>query len=505
MLPAVAAAAAAFALGWLAYILLWRPLAFAAHFARHGVRGPRFRPLLGELPEIISSVKSSDCFSWSKECHAKFGRSWVSFFGPLPRLVIADAELAQDVLTRQHACYNKSSEGRRIMKPLLGNGLFFSEGELWKRQRALINPAFHAVCLQQMVGLMETATRECVQRWLTKNSGADGHVRVELHREMAAVTLDIVASATLGSSFRDRPEVNAAVYTAFCTVLHELQERSLGLIGLVPLLEHLPTPAYRRIWRGVAEIRRIVMGVIEARRRGECQALTEGRDLLDLILAARHADSGDGMSEEMLRDEAMTFMLAGHETTALLMTWTLAELARRPALWAACRAEALSAAAEGGGRWTWDILKRLPLIDAVLSETLRYHPPVPLLRRIAVRDHQLSDGTLVPAGTPVSINVFLLHRSKAHWGEDADEFRPERFMSDEGGVRRHSHCYLPFGVGPRKCIGMQFARIEAKMILATLVTGFGTLELEEGTLVVPELSLTLRSKHPLPARLRPKA
>lgn len=466
----VAAAAAA------AYEFLWRrPRAVLAHYASQGVGAVPFRPLLGELPELWRSIRSDDVWRCDREARAAHGPVYTTCFGPLPRLVVCDGALADEVLTRAARHYQKTVAGKRILGPLLGRGLFFSEGDFWRQQRSAITPAFHHASLVRMVSLMAGCAAEAVARW-------DG--TVEVHRELSALTLDIVAGAALGSSFRDRPEVAVAVYDAFGRALEDIQARNLSVIGLLPVVSSLPTPGKRRIDAAVRTINEVVTGVVEDRRAGRSSSMCDGRDLLDHMLEARPA-----MSDKQIKAETMTMLLGGHETTSNLAAWALSELAARPELQRRLREETDDAL--GGAAPDWEGVKRLPLLDAALKETLRLYPPVPYVRRTALEDHEVG-GIRVLAGTQVSVCAYLMQRDTALWGDDAAAFRPERWLAD--GFRPPRGAFLPFGLGPRRCIGQSFAMVEAKVMLACMLQRheFG---LAPGQTIVPELNLVMRPRN----------
>lgn len=479
-LTAYAAAVAVLVAVAAAYEMLWRrPRSFIAHYSAQGLGSVPFRPLVGELPELIRSIRSDDVWSCDRAARAAHGAVYTTCFGPLPRLVVCDPDVANDVLARRAKHYQKTPAGRRILGPLLGRGLFFSEGELWRRQRGLISPAFHFANLQQMVRLMAEASRQALDGWAARFGGGD----VEVHRELSSLTLDVLASAALGSSFRDEPAVATAVYDAFGRALEDIQARNLSVIGLLPVVSSIPTPGKRRIDAAVKAINEVVTRVIEDRREGRSRSLCDGDDLLDHMMRS-------GMGDELVRAETMTQLLAGHETTSNLVAWAVSLLGSRPRLRARLRAEA-SAALGGAAEPTWDTLKRLPLMAAVLNETMRLFPPVPYIRRIALEDNE-AGGVRVRAGTVVSVCTYLLHRDAGLWGDDAADFVPDRWLAD--GFRPRAGSFFPFGLGPRRCIGQTFAVAEAKVILSGMLLRHD-FELAPGQKIVPELNLVMRPRH----------
>jgi len=416
--------------------------------------------------------------------------------------VICDAEAALDVLSRHAKHYHKM--GKYLLDPLVGNGLIFSEDEFWRSQRTLINPAFHAVNLKQMVNVMVSCTSKCLEKWAVDiDRLASAHactsrppsIELELHRSISALSLDIIASAVLGSGFSESPETIAAVYNAFTSVLDDIQGRNVKVIGLIPVLNRLPTAGYRRIKRGVQRIQTVVTDLILKRQEGQTHSLCDGKDLLDLLLEVRDPATGKAMDFVQIKDECMTFVMAGHEATANLLSWCLHSLMTHPDAWNLCVEEVDAVLVDKA--LDYDSLKELKFIDACLEETLRLYPPVPWYRRQAISDHTIAFGEgssrkqiLVPKGTCVSVNAFLLHREPKHWGPDAERFIPHRFLER---TKRPVCAYMPFGAGPRACIGQNFAKLEAKVQLAAIVSRF-KMDLTPGQKVVPDLNLTLRPR-----------
>ena len=353
------------------YVGLIKPFMTIRMFAKQGVPGVPFRPFLGELPDVIASIKSDDCWTADRTFVRQYGGVYTTCFGPFPRLVLTDPRYIQDVLVRKSKSYHKTDEGKRVLGPLLGEGLFFSEDSTWKKHRSMINPAFHAVNLKNMMSIMSEATELAVSRWTLLVGGKDAGP-IDIHKEMSNLTLDIVATATMGSSFRNSPEVGEAVYTAFTSVLDDIQKRNLNLTGLIPGLNSLPTASLRRIQDGVQRIQDVVMKVVNDRRKGSSHSLCDGKDLLDLILEARSED-GYKLSEVQIKDEAMTFILAGHETTSNLLTWTVAVLGQRKDVQDKCHEE-INRVFKEHGEFSFDALKDMPVSCMLLLCLERMYP-----------------------------------------------------------------------------------------------------------------------------------
>ncbi len=336
-------------------------------------------------------------------------------------------------------------KGRALQrsKMLLGEGLLTSEGELWRRQRRLVQPAFHADLLhgygRQMVACVHDRVDD---RW------TDGGT-VELHQEMAGLTLSIVGQALFGADLRGD---TAQVSDALTTMVTQFQRR---ILPGTELLDALPTPGNLRGLRAVQHLDDVVARTVEARRRRDGDG-----DVLGMLLAS-------GMPDRQVRDEVMTLLLAGHETTANALTWSWFLLTRQPA----ARARLVAEADALGADPTADDVSRLPFTRAVLAEAMRLYPPAWSLGRRLVQD-VVVDGWTMPAGSLVVASQWVLHRDPRFW-PDAHRFVPERWLTtdgtfDESAPGQPRGAWFPFGLGQRVCVGESFAWLEGVLVLASV-------------------------------------
>jgi cytochrome P450 len=369
----------------------------------------------------------------------------------------------------------------RLNPAVFGNGLLTSEGDFWLRQRRLMQPAFARARLTGLAPEMVAAAVRLLERW------APGRV-VDVEAEMMLLTMDIAARTLLGVDATADAE-------AVADAIGVLQDSFLTLFTRpVPLPLWLPTPLHRRIHRAVYRLDTILYRFI-AQRRAEPR---ERGDVLSLLLHARDEADGTGMSDRQVRDEAMTLFLAGHETTALALSWAWYLLATHP--------EAEARLAEewqqvlGGRDPTSDDLPRLRYTETVVHEALRLYPPAAVFGREALRECELG-GYRVPRGTTVIMSPWVLHRDP-RWWDEPEAFRPERWATGHP-ARTPKYAYAPFGGGPRLCIGSGFAVMEAVLILATLGQRY-RFTVVPGHRVEPFPTFTLRLAHGLPARLEPR-
>jgi cytochrome P450 len=387
-------------------------------------------------------------------------------------VLFAPREIEAALATRARSLVK--GRGLRAADRVFGKGLLTSEGELWARQRSLIQPAFHRERIQ---GYARTMSRLAAER---AASFAPGQTR-DLHAEMMSLTLAIVGETLFGS---DVAGAAGAVGEALGVALEEFPALLNPLRRLLSRI--LPTPRARRLEAAVDRLDAIVLGLVAERRRSGADS-GGGSDVLSMLLAA-------GMDDRQVRDEAMTLFLAGHETTALALTFALHLLALHPE----ADARAASELASLGGPAGFDDLPRLPYLDAVVKEALRLYPPAWAITRLAIEDVDLA-GLRVRKGDSVLVTPWVTHRD-ARLFPEPQRFRPERWLDSPPPPR---FAYLPFGAGPRVCIGASFAQTEAVLVLAALLSRF-RFELARDPAVELQASITLRPKGGMPMTLKPR-
>ncbi len=386
-------------------------------------------------------------------------------------VVLSAAEYAHAVLVEQAANFEKTIMVRANLGALIGNGLVTSENEFHRRQRKLVAPAFQHRRIAAYGEIMARYTEEQIASW------RDGSM-IDLAHEMMRLTLRIVGKTLFDADvLHEADELGEALTTA----LKWTNER---FATLVRTPASWPTRGNRRFRAAQARLDATVYRMIEERRRsGEDRG-----DLLSMLLAARDEDDGSFMTDQQVRDEAMTLFLAGHETTANALAWTLYSLSAEPTVVARLQAEGAGVLA--GQTPTFEHLARLPYALQVFKEGLRLYPPAPMISRQAQAPFTLGTYHL-PAGTVVVISPYVLHREPAYF-PDPERFDPERWTA-ANEARLPRQAYMPFGGGPRICIGNQFAMMEGQLILATLMQRLN-LQLVPGQTIVPEAIITLRPR-----------
>lgn len=387
------------------------------------------------------------------------------------------------VLVDEAGRYRKQTRGYREMARVVGQGLLTAEDEHWLRQRRLAAPAFHKKRIEAFAGAFSSIAREEAENW------AAGRVRDVAH-DMMSITLRIVEKTLFSSEAQgaERDLVGQALTVGLGEIVYRMDSP-----WALPMW--VPVPRNRRYRRAIDDLNRVVDGIIAGRRQARALPSEEKPgDLLDMLMEAKDEATGESMTDRQLRDEVMTILLAGHETTAMTLSWTLLLLAQNPE-WEAKLREEL-APLEGRAPTLAD-LSRLPVVDRVVHESLRIYPPAWVVARACVEEDQ-APGLRVRPGDWVFLSPFLLHRRPDLW-PDPLRFDPDRFLP-EAVASRHRYAWVPFSTGQRKCIGDQFALMEAKLVLAVLLQRFRFRMVTDHP-VVPEPLVTLRPKDGLLMRL----
>jgi cytochrome P450 len=394
--------------------------------------------------------------------HFRIGRIHLFFFN--------HPELVREVLVTRNASFMKGLALQRT-KIVLGEGLLTSEGELHKRQRRLAQPAFHRQRIHHYGEVMVEKASRARERW------TDGE-ELDVAHEMMRLTLAVVAKTLFDADVDDEADEIGAALTELMLMFPLLLHPLSALIVRMPFL-----PQVRRFRHALARLDRTIYGIIEERRR----AGVDRGDLLSMLLLATDVE-GDGgtMSDRQLRDETMTIFLAGHETTANALAWTLYVLARHPEVERELHRE-LDDVLEGGVATPADY-SRLPYTEMVLAESMRVFPPAWGIGRFATEDVTIGEWT-VPKGALVLVSQWVTHHDARFW-PDPERFDPQRFTADAKASRSKT-AYFPFGAGSRVCIGESFAWMEGVLLLATIAQKWRFLR---GNDVDPVALLTLRPK-----------
>lgn len=426
-------------------------------------------PIWGHLPAF-----RADRLAFLELCARSAGDIVPVRLGPIRIMLLNHPDLVEEVLVAKNKSFRKHFALRQA-RPSLGEGLLTSEGETWRRQRKLAQPAFHRDRIAAYAEIMVRRTLNRLATW------SHGQTR-DLHEDMMSLTLEIVSECLFGA---DVSGSTAAAGAAMDVLTRAFTER---VNRLIPVPSFIPTPSNVRFNRAKRRLEEILKGIIAERRR-----LGEDRgDLLAMLLAATDEESGARMTDKMLRDEAMTLFLAGHETTANTLVWAFYALAKHPRAEERLHAELTEAL--GSRPPECADLARMPYVEAVILETLRLHPTVWLLGREALEPVEIG-GARIAKGMTVWMSQWVIQRDPRFFA-DPLAFEPERWL--DGLIKRiPRYAYFPFGGGPRICIGDGFAKTEAALLLAAIAQRY-KLSLVPGAVVEHVPTITLRPAGAVP-------
>ena len=441
--------------------------------------GPKGSAVWGHMPAF-----RRDPLNFVLHCAQEYG-DWVPLrLGPRRAFLVNGPDDIEEILVTQYRHFSKGP-GLRRSKLLFGNGLLTSEGDFWRRQRKLAQPAFHRERIAAYAQIMVDETRSYVSGWKA------GETR-DIYHEMTQLTMPIALRTLFGSELENLERVSHSV-----ELTQSHYRKWIHLLTMLP--GWIPTPRLPGLNRAVTELDSIVYKLIADRR-----ASGEDRgDLLSMLLRAQveetegdnKSEIGAEMTDKQLRDEVLTLFLAGHETTALTLTWTLYLLAQYPDVEAKVRAE-LQAALGDRPATAADKLN-LKYTEQVIQESLRLYPPAWVMGRSALEDCNIG-GHAVAQGNTIIISQWAAHRNPRFFPEP-ETFRPERWEGDFARVLP-KYAYFPFGGGPRVCIGNTFALMESVLVLATLLQSC-RFQLAPDQNIVLQPAVTLRPRDGIQMKL----
>jgi cytochrome P450 len=401
--------------------------------------------------------------------------------GTRPLVWVTEPTFIKTILLDERDAYQKLAQ-IRLLSPLLGKGILTSEGADWKWQRQTSAPMFRHQEVMSFVPQFIRATDDMLARWRQAGSGA---LR-PIEHEMTRVTFDIISATLLPSADHT---VGVAVERA--TAQFQKAGSWAQLYAITSMPRWLPRPGRKRMDMATRHLREAVAAMLKEHRTHQ----TDRDDLMGRLMKSRDPESGQLMNDEQLIDNLLTFYLAGHDTTAKALTWTLYILSQSPE-WTAALTDEIARVA-GGQSISAAHIDQLVLTGQVVKESMRIYPPVPMVTRQAVRDARLGSHD-IKAGTSIVMPIYAIHRHRKRW-QDADVFDPTRFApGKEGAISRYQ--YMPFGAGPRICIGMAFALVEATAILARILQ-HARLEALEGYVPTPIGRVTLTPKGGMPLKV----
>ncbi|CAK9866406.1 unnamed protein product [Sphagnum jensenii] len=511
---------------------IWRPMKLIRECKKQGIPAFPFVPFLGQMPAIDKALKggrngvelmsSEDMVAVLRKCYETYGKVFCFNIGKTVRLSIADPHLIKDILALNVDSYTKPLHIRVL--GLLGNGLFASSGNVvWAPQRQLFNPALHNKEVKSKLPTIVDCAHAATERWAMEVNS--GRTEVDMYQKFLELTLDVIGKSGFGVQIDAGSESSTKVIQSFNQYLYDSRELIFGLPAVIPGYSYLSQRIMKRIAKERQWLESFMGDIIHNRQRqlrhghgsnGAAAAPNNLHDdLLDIMIekvpqSTRPKkkitpETSTRLSRDQLMNNAQTFLLAGHETTASLLTWTIYLLAEHPLWQERARAEVEEFCHQGGDQFAQE-LNRMKTVTMILYESMRLFPPVPLIGRTCIENNTIganstttpTTGKLVIAkGLEIVIPVAMVHRDPGIWGDDADQFQPARFANGISGACGNPFAFIPFGGGPRTCIGQTLALSEARTVLAAMLPMFSW-TLAPGFRNILDVTLTLQPKFGMP-------
>ncbi|XXG61647.1 hypothetical protein AAC387_Pa05g0202 [Persea americana] len=484
------------------HVFWWRPMKLGKYLKDQGINGPPYRLVVGNImdearlkneselrPMDLSHAIVPRVIPFLHQTFESYGRISMTWFGASPRVSIMDPELIREVLTDKSGHFEKTKLSP-VFKVLV-TGLVNLDGEKWAKHRRIINPAFHQEKLKRMLPAFHASCCELISRW-EESVGSEGSCELDVWPEFQDFTGDVISRTAFGSSYKKGMRI-----LQLQTEQAQLISHSVKSI-FIPGYRFLPVKVNNRRNEINKEVCSLLRGMIKEREREMKMENVGNNDLLGLLMESNFRDSQEqgnsdaaAMTIEEVIGECKLFYFAGQETTAVLLTWTIIVLSMHRNWQLQAREEVLQVFGEN--KPDFDGLNHLKTVTMILYEVLRLYPPVVYTARCVDKPTKLGDITL-PPGAQVSLPTLLIHHDPEIWGEDVDEFKPERFSEGVAKASKNQIVFFPFSWGPRICIGQNFALLEAKMALAMILQHF-SFELSPSYAHAPCTVITLQPQH----------
>ncbi|CAK9141020.1 unnamed protein product [Ilex paraguariensis] len=492
-------------LTWAWRVVNWvwlRPKYIEKCLRQQGLCGNSYRLLYGDTKEMAmmrkeakrKSIDLSDnilprVLPFYHHIINKYGKNSFSWIGPVARVNIIEPELIKELLTNNYV-FKKPTPNP--LAKFLVTGLGGYEGEKWAKHRKIINPAFHLDKLKCMVPAMYQSCHELISEWemlVSKNSWCELDVQPYLQN----LTSNVISRTAFGSSYEEGRNIIQLQKEQAQLTLQVLQS------VYIPGWRFLPTERNKRMKGINKELHALFTGIINKKEKAkQLGKASDDDDLLSMMLKSNWKEIREnenkedvGMSIDEVIEECKTFYLAGQESTSNLLLWTMVVLSMYPIWQVRAREEVWHVF--GNNKPDFDGLNRLKIVTMILYEVLRLYPPATILTRIIYKKTKLGDMTL-PPGVQFLLPILLVHHDHELWGQDAKEFKPERFAEGIAKATKHQFSYFPFSSGPRKCIGNNFAMMEAKLAIAMILQRF-SFELSPSYVHAPSYVVTMQPQH----------
>ncbi|XP_074280768.1 cytochrome P450 CYP72A616-like [Silene latifolia] len=490
----------------------WKPKRLGKQLKLQGIKGNHYKVLLGDMKELVNQYKEA----WSKPSNLnhqiaarvdpfthtmvdKYGKVSLCWTGPTPSLVIKDPEMIKQVLINKQGHFQKPYINPLIL--VLTKGITTLEGDKWAKHRKIINPAFHIQKLKGMVPVMAATCNEFIDRWRSMINPEEGSCELDIWPEFQNLTADVISRTGFGSNYEEGSKIFKLQKELVTLVIEAMQTL------YIPGFRFIPTKKNRRRKELDKMITSMLTDLIRKRENTIRSQESQTDDLLGLLLHSNYQNNEanktedlkhGGMAIEEVIEECKQFYLAGQETTASLLTWTIIVLAMHPDWQEKARDEVMQAC--GRDSINFEAIKNLSIVTMILNEVLRLYPPVIAHYRHTYKETKIGEIS-IPAGVNVTLPTLLMQHDHDIWGNDAEEFKPERFS--EGAAKASKDAFFPFGYGPRICVGQIFALIEAKVALSMILQNF-SIQLSPSYIHAPHTVMMLQPQHGAHIILQPR-
>ncbi|EEF35958.1 cytochrome P450 714C2 [Ricinus communis] len=457
-------------------VLVLKPERLRSILKKQGINGPPPTLVLGNIREIKKSQSSkvgnvtptsqppvthncaADIFPFFEQWRKQYGEVFVFSLGNIQILSVNQPDMVKEITTCTSLDFGKPSYQHKERGPLLGQGILTSNGTVWAHQRKILAPELYMEKVKGMVNLITESTNTLVNSWKIRIDSDGGISDIKIDDAMRSFSGDVISRACFGSNYSKAERI--------FLLLRSLQEAmSRKSLATVPGMRYLPTKSNKEAWALEKEIRNLILEVVKER-----QEATHERDLLQMVLeGAKNSNLSQEAINRFIVDNCKNIYLAGYETTAVSATWSLMLLAANQEWQDRVRAEVLETC--GGRMPDADMVRKMKMLNMVIHESLRLYPPVAVVSREAFKDMRFGKIN-VPKGVNVWTMVLPLHTDPEIWGPDSYKFNPDRFANGIAGACKYPFMYMPFGVGPRVCLGQNLAMVELKILIALIVTNF---------------------------------
>ncbi|KAF8015413.1 hypothetical protein BT93_H1039 [Corymbia citriodora subsp. variegata] len=456
-------------------LLVLKPQRLRTMLTRQGIRGPPVSFLLGNISEIRKSQLTTEkppagahpashacaasLFPSFEQWRVQYGEVFMFALGHIQILCVNQPDMVREITTCTSLDLGKPSYQHRERGPLLGRGILTSNGHAWAHQRKIIAPELFMDKVKGMIPLITESMVTLLECWrrITETEGGTADIKIDHH--MRSFSADVISRACFGSNFSRGKDIFHKLRQ-----LQESMAKNYLRMG-IPGMRYIPTKSNREAWTLEKEVRSLILQAVKEREEA-----TVEKDLLQMVLeGAKNGDLSPHATDSFIVDNCKNIYLAGYETTAVSATWCLMLLASNPEWQARVRTEVLQICRN---RFPdADMLRKMKQLTMVIQESLRLYPPVAVVSREALKDMTLGD-MQVPRGVNVWIMVATLHTDPEIWGPDAYKFNPQRFENGIAGACKLPHLYMPFGVGPRVCLGQNLAMVELKILISLVLCNF---------------------------------